>query len=61
MQIIALDQQYNPHVLIEIHGQEYSEITGPAFTPDGRRLYFSSQRGKSGQSEDGMTYELSFV
>ena len=61
MQIIALDHQYNPHVLIEIHGQEYSEITGPAFTPDGRRLYFSSQRGKTGRSEDGITYELSFA
>lgn len=61
MQIIALDHQYNPHVLIEIHGQERSEITGPAFSPDGRRLYFSSQRGKSGKSEDGITYELRFV
>ena len=61
MQIIALDHQYNPHVLLEIHGQERSEITGPAFSPDGRRLYFSSQRGKSGRSEDGMTYELRFI
>jgi sugar lactone lactonase YvrE len=31
-------------VLVEVH-QEGSEITGPAFSPDGSRLYFSSQRG----------------
>ncbi len=61
MQIIALDHDYKPHVLIEIHGQERSEITGPAFSPDGRRLYFSSQRGQSGRSEEGISYELSLA
>jgi hypothetical protein len=38
-----------------------SEITGPAFTPDGSRLYFSSQRGPSGPSgsgTSGVTYEM---
>lgn len=38
-----------------------SEITGPAFTPDGSRLYFSSQRGPSGatgQQATGATFEL---
>ena len=60
MQIIALDRNYRPHVLVAIHGQDRSEITGPAFSPDGKRLYFSSQRGKTGKSEDGITYELSF-
>ncbi|MEM7026675.1 MAG: alkaline phosphatase PhoX [Pseudomonadota bacterium] len=58
MQIVVLDKQYNPHVLVQIFGQYLSEITGPAFSPDGRRLYFSSQRGKTGMSEDGITYEL---
>jgi uncharacterized protein len=58
MQIIALDYNYQPHVLVQILGQDLSEITGPAFTPDGKRLYFSSQRGKTGKSEDGITYEL---
>jgi hypothetical protein len=33
--------------LLQIVGHEGSEITGPAFTPDGTRLYFSSQRGPS--------------
>ncbi len=31
-------------VLVEVH-HAGSEITGPAFSPDGSRLYFSSQRG----------------
>ncbi|HEX4871581.1 MAG TPA: alkaline phosphatase PhoX, partial [Nevskiaceae bacterium] len=38
-----------------------SEICGPAFTPDGSRLYFSSQRGPSGADgslAQGATYEL---
>ncbi len=38
-----------------------SEITGPAFTPDGSRLYFSSQRGPSGvdgSGTGGATYEI---
>jgi len=60
MQIIALDHNYQPHVLVQILGQDRSEITGPAFTPDGKRLYFSSQRGKTGKSEDGITYEIKF-
>ena len=34
------------------------EITGPAFSPDGSRLYFSSQRGKTGRNEDGITFEI---
>ena len=60
MQIIALDNNHKPHVLVQIYGQDKSEITGPAFSPDGKRLYFSSQRGKTGKSEDGLTYELTF-
>ena len=33
-----------------------SEITGPVFSPDGTRLYFSSQRG--GNPQTGITYEV---
>lgn len=58
MQIIALDHNYQPHVLVQIYDQDRSEITGPAFTADGKRLYFSSQRGKTGKSKDGITYEI---
>ncbi|GAA3243244.1 alkaline phosphatase PhoX [Actinocorallia longicatena] len=45
---------------LRLAGQEKSEITGPAFSPDGRRLYFSSQRGTSGSllGNDGLTYEV---
>ena len=31
---------------LQVLGQDDSEITGPAFTPAGDRLYFSSQRGR---------------
>ncbi|MBD3010503.1 alkaline phosphatase PhoX [Streptomyces sp. 5-10] len=43
---------------LRVDGQSGSEITGPAFSPDGRRLYFSSQRGTSGSSSGGITYEV---
>lgn len=33
-----------------------SEVTGPVFSPDGTRLYFSSQRG--GNTQQGITYEV---
>ncbi|MFT5395873.1 MAG: secreted PhoX family phosphatase [Gammaproteobacteria bacterium] len=61
MQIISLDHNYEPHVLVDVHGQDRSEITGPAFSPDGKRLYFSSQRGKTGRDKDGITYEITFA
>ncbi|MEV0779490.1 alkaline phosphatase PhoX [Streptomyces sp. NPDC050433] len=43
---------------LRVSGQSGSEITGPAFSPDGSRLYFSSQRGTSGSSSGGITYEV---
>ncbi|WP_030559953.1 alkaline phosphatase PhoX [Streptomyces aureocirculatus] len=43
---------------LRVTGQSGSEITGPAFSPDGKRLYFSSQRGTSGSSSGGITYEV---
>lgn len=45
-------------VFLRVTGQSSSEITGPAFSPDGTRLYFSSQRGTSGSSSGGITYEV---
>jgi hypothetical protein len=44
--------------VVRILNQGSSEITGPAFSPDGSRLYFSSQRGTNGSSSGGVTYEV---
>ncbi|MFV2114325.1 alkaline phosphatase PhoX [Micromonospora sp. LOL_025] len=43
---------------LRITGQSSSEICGPAFSPDGSRFYLSSQRGTSGSSSGGITYEV---
>ncbi|MGN9791177.1 alkaline phosphatase PhoX [Streptomyces sp. OZ13] len=43
---------------LRVNGQSSSEICGPAFSPDGTRLYFSSQRGTTGSSSGGITYEV---
>ena len=40
---------------LQVVGQSSSEITGVAFTPQGDRLYFSSQRGTGSR---GITYEV---
>lgn len=42
--------------VVRIDGHSGSEVTGPAFSPDGSRLYFSSQRGSDGTT--GVTYEV---
>jgi hypothetical protein len=42
--------------LLRVENQAHSELTGPAFDPSGRRLYFSSQRG--GAQKLGITYEV---
>ena len=40
---------------LQFVGHDGSEVAGPAFSPDGTRLYVSSQRGFDG---DGMTFEI---
>ncbi|GAB1818075.1 alkaline phosphatase PhoX [Herbidospora sp. RD11066] len=52
--MITPDDKISP--FLRITGQGSSEITGPAFSPAGDRLYFSSQRGTSGSSSGGITY-----
>lgn len=61
MQIVGIGLDGTPFPLVTIYQQDRSEITGPAFSPDGSRLYFSSQRGETGNSENGITYELTFA
>lgn len=58
MQLVGLADNRQPVALVTLHGQRKSEMTGPAFSPDGTRLYFNSQRGYSGSKKDGITYEL---
>ena len=58
MEIVIITRERKVLPLLQVMGQDRSEITGPAFSPDGTRLYFSSQRGRSGRSSDGITYEI---
>ena len=57
MQIIVINPAGRLYPLVQVLNQDHSEITGPAISPDGRRLYFSSQRG--GRNGTGITYEIS--
>ena len=43
--------------VVRLIGHSKSEITGPAFSPDGSRLYFSSQRGPD-VTGVGITFEV---
>ena len=58
MQIVVIENDGAINPLIELEGHDKSEIAGIAFSPDGSRLYFSSQRGKSGDDLDGLTFEI---
>ncbi|HZN16124.1 MAG TPA: alkaline phosphatase PhoX [Acidimicrobiales bacterium] len=54
--VFATNGTFSP--LLQVVNQNASEITGPAFNPAGNRLYFSSQRGPTGNGL-GVTYEVS--
>ena len=58
LQVVVISPLGEVYALAELAGHGASEITGVAFSPDGRRLYFNSQRGLSGNSADGMTFEI---
>jgi len=51
MQIVGVDTTGQPFPVLQV-AVSGSEVTGPAFSPDGIRLYFSSQRNP------GRTYEV---
>lgn len=52
MQVVAVTAGQRAEPVVQVTGVSDSEITGPAFSPDGTRLYFSSQRNP------GRTYEV---
>lgn len=58
LEIVGLDDQGNTFPIMQLVGHNKSEICGPAFSPDGKRLYFSSQRGTKGKSSGGITFEI---
>jgi secreted PhoX family phosphatase len=55
MELVMIEPSGAVSVFLRILNQSGSEIAGPAFSPDGTRLYFSSQRGGTGS---GITYEV---
>lgn len=51
-----VDGQRQVASFLRVEGHRGSEVTGLAFSPDGRRLYLSSQRGSDGVT--GVTWEV---
>jgi len=58
MRLVVVGPDVEPFELVNVIGQRESEICGPAFSPDGERLYFSSQTGVAGDHTDGRIYEM---
>lgn len=61
MQIVLLGPDGLVLPVLQLVGQDESEICGPAFDPSFQRLYFSSQRGPEDRDDDGITYEVSRI
>lgn len=58
MQIVAITPKKEIKPILQLVGHDESEITGVALSPDKSRLYFNSQRGSTGKSQDAITYEV---
>lgn len=58
LQLMAITLEGELAPIVQVMGHADSELTGPAFDPSGTRLYFSSQRGTTGDSDSGMTFEV---
>ncbi len=58
LQIVVIADNGAIYPVAQLEGHDESEIAGLAFSPDGKRLYFSSQRGTNGSPSGGITYEI---
>ena len=58
MQIVAITPNNDIAPLVQLSGHKGSEVTGLAYSPDGSRLYFSSQRGARNRDSEGITFEI---
>jgi len=59
LQVVVIATDGSIYPVLELVGHDRSEIAGVAFSPDGKRLYFSSQRGRSADPQKGLTFEVS--
>jgi uncharacterized protein len=57
-QIVTLTADGKVVPLLQVTGHTQSELAGPAFSPDGTRLYFSSQWAPQPGGARGITYEV---
>ena len=55
VQLVRTDAAWTAVPFLQFEEHDGSEVAGPAFSPDGTRLYVSSQRGFDG---NGMTFEI---
>ena len=58
LQIVVIANDGAIYPVAQLKGHDASEVAGLAFSPDGKRLYFSSQRGTKGRGDGGITYEI---
>lgn len=58
LEIVAVTPSGALVSVMQLVGHGSSEITGPDFDPSRQRLYFSSQRGTTGSSYAGVTFEI---
>ena len=60
MEVLVLRPDNTVEAIAGLPGHEHSEVAGPCFSPDGQRLYFSSQRAPVGplSTVAGVLYEV---
>ena len=58
LQVVVIAKNGAIFPVAQLEGHDESEVAGLAFSPDGKRLYFSSQRGTNGSPGGGITYEI---